>query len=100
MNSLNVKTDGSALILLKTFPEAYRAVLRSNTSYLGTGKAILPDVVYGCRKWVRDVHALCGTQYTIRNLHILYRRGRKLNSRMVMCWKRYLSLMPKLQVTQ
>lgn len=77
---------GSAKILLKLFPEAYRADYRNNSD-----KALPKWLVYACRKWASDVRKLSGTRYTIRNVEKLSRRGRRLNSLTDTYWKRWLS---------
>lgn len=64
-------------LLALRFPSVYLY-----TSTKPTGLA------YGCRKWVRDVLALSGTQYTVRNWQKLCSRGRKLNIRLATYSKR------------
>jgi len=69
--------DGSRTGLLTTFPLVLHGASKDN---LGNGERGLR---YGCRRWVRDVQGLFGTVSTTRNWQNLFRRGRRLNSRMV-----------------
>ena len=69
--------DGSQTSLLQTFPLLLHGASKDN---LGND---VRGLRYGCRDWVRDVHAHCGIASTARNWQKLYRRGRRLSSRMV-----------------
>ena len=81
--------DGSRTGLLETFPLLLHGASKAN---LGRGYT---DLRYGCRDWVRDVLELSGTVSTIQSWQRLYRRGRRLSSRMVALSKLSSSHLPK-----
>ena len=83
--------DGSRMSLLETFPLVLAGVSKDNLGSEGRERRLR----YGCRDWVRDVQGLFGTASTTRNWQNLFRRGRRLSSRMVALSKLSSSHLPK-----
>lgn len=69
---------GSQMNLHNHFPQIWQFACDPNSGRTGH-----TEILFGCRKWVRDARKLSGTQYTIRNWENLYHRGLKLSSRLV-----------------
>ena len=68
--------DGSQKSLLQAFPLVLHGASKDNWGNVAR------DLRYGCRSWVRDVQGLSGIVSTIPSWQRLYRRGRRLSSRM------------------